>query len=195
MTSRFGRGLRRFVDSLQRGLFDEVAERPVEATPAAPAPMAAAPTDTLLRHPQATRELSLDGRRIAFRLVRVRRRSIGFVVDANGLTVRAPKWATLREIDGAVGEKQRWILARFAEQRERTERLAATRVVWRDGATIDYLGSPLTIVVSADAAPAGATTLLASSGGAARSPVNRAPLPLRRRRGSQAGPPRRKAPC
>jgi len=150
MTSRFGRGLRRFVDSLQRGLFDDVAESPVEPVATDPALAEQAPVDPLLRHPQATRELTLEGRRIAFRLTRVRRRSIGFVVAADGLTVRAPKWVALRDIDEAVREKQRWILARFAEQRERAARLAASRVVWRDGATIDYLGRPLTIVVAVD---------------------------------------------
>ena len=92
----------------------------------------------------------------------MRRRSIGFVVAADGLTVRAPKWVALRDIDAAVREKQRWILARFAEQRERAARLAASRVVWRDGATIDYLGRPLTIVVAANGeAGNGETALLA----------------------------------
>ena len=148
MTSRLGRGLRRFVDSLQRGLFDDVAETPVEPVAAEPSPTDRSPPDPLLRHPNATRELSLDGQRIAFQLTRVRRRSIGFVVEAKGLTVRAPKWVTLRDIDAAVHEKRRWILARLDEQRERAARLAASRVVWRDGATIDYLGKPLTIVIA-----------------------------------------------
>jgi len=163
MTSRFGRGLRRFVDSLQRGLFDVVAETPLEPVAVDPAPADRAPADPLLRHPQANRELSLDGQRIAFQLTRVRRRSIGFVVGADGLTVRAPKWVALRDIDAAVREKQRWILDRFAEQRERAARLAASRVVWRDGATIDYLGRPLTIVVAAHGgAGNGETALLAA---------------------------------
>jgi hypothetical protein len=171
MTSRLGRGLRRFVDSLQRGLFDEVTETPVEPAPADrapadPAPADGARSDPLLRHPRATRELSLDGQRVAFQLTRVRRRSIGFVVDADGLTVRAPKWVALRDIDAAVREKQRWILGRFAEQRERAARLVASRVVWRDGATIDYLGRPLTIVVAASGElAAGETALVASTAG------------------------------
>ena len=162
MTSRLGRGLRRFVDSLQRSLFDDVAETPVEPAAAEPTLADRAAADPLLRHPQATRELSLDGQRIAFQLTRVRRRRIGFVVAADGLTVRAPKWVALRDIDAAVREKQRWILARFAEQRERAARLAASRVVWRDGATIDYLGRPLTIVVAANGeAGSGETALMA----------------------------------
>jgi len=169
MTSTFGRGLRRFVDSLQRGLFDDVAETPVEPAVAGPARADFVATDALLRHPEATRELSLDGHRIAFRLTRVRRRSIGFVVDAHGLTVRAPRWVALRDIDDAVREKQRWILARLAEQRERAARLAASRVVWRDGATIDYLGRPVTIAVAWNGAVGkGKTALIASPAGADR---------------------------
>ncbi len=137
MTSGLGQGLRRFVDSLQRGLFDD-----------APESAAAAPAlDPFPRHPDAVREIGLDGKRVAFRLARVRRRSIGFVVDAQGLTVRAPKWVPLRDIDAAVREKQAWILARLAEQRERATRLAATRIVWRDGASVDYLGRSLRIVL------------------------------------------------
>jgi len=172
MTSRLGRGLRRFVDSLQRSLFDDVAETPVVPVTVNRAPLDPAAVDARLRHPQATRELVLGGQRIAFRLTRVRRRSIGFVVDADGLTVRAPKWVTLRDIDAAVHEKRRWILARLDEQRERAARLAASRVVWRDGATIDYLGRPLTIVVAANGEVGnGETALVASPGDADTAPA------------------------
>lgn len=176
MTSRFGRGLRRFVDSLQRGLFDEVPETPAEPAPA----------DPPLRHPQATRELSLDGQRIAFRLARVRRRSIGFVVDGQGLTVRAPKWVALRDVDDAVREKQGWILARIVEQRERAARLAASRIVWRDGASIDYLGGPLTIVVAANGEPgAGDTAFVAAPPAGAAAPAPRLLVALPRDAGEE----------
>jgi len=154
-SGRFGRGLRRIVDTLQRGLFDEA---PVDSPPAPGERIdAAAPgsadtagvADAPWAHPQASREIVLDGRRVAFRLVRIRRRSIGFVVDARGLTVRAPKWIALREIDAAVREKQAWILARFAEQRERAALSAAAGPRWHDGASVDYLGQPMTIVLDA----------------------------------------------
>ncbi|MDQ6639565.1 MAG: M48 family metallopeptidase, partial [Pseudomonadota bacterium] len=162
MTSRFGRGLRRFVDTLQRGLFDEAPETTLDPAPVDPTPADPTPADPTWRHPQATREIVIDGRRIAFRLVRVRRRSIGFVVDGHGLTVRVPKWVALRDVDLAVREKQGWILARLAEQRERTARLAAMRVVWRDRAQVHYLGRPLTIVLDANGElGAGETALVA----------------------------------
>jgi len=150
------RGLRRIADGLQRGLFDppdddvDRVDRP--AAPARPAPVG----EPDLRHPQASREALLDGRRVAFRLVRVRRRSIGFVIDAHGLTVRAAARVPLREIDAAVHAKRRWILARLAEQHERSARAAAARIVWRDGAEVDYLGGKLSVVLDPTRALAGA---------------------------------------
>jgi hypothetical protein len=137
------RGLRRIVDVLQRGLFDPPEAPELPHAPGAPELLGG----EALRHPQATREALLDGRVVAFRLVRVRRRSIGFVVDHDGLTVRAAQRVTLREIDAAVQEKRAWIVARLAEQREHAEHARATRIVWRDGAAIDYLGDKLTVVL------------------------------------------------
>ena len=175
MTGRgLRRGLRRIVDALQLGLFD--ALEPV--APTAPPPPASAPpiepagdapsVDAPWRHREATREAVLDGRRVAFRLVRVRRRSIGFVVDSDGLTVRAARRVPLREIDDAVQEKRRWIVARLLEQRERAAGAAAARVVWRDGVAIDYLGGKLAVVLDPAAAVAGGAALAASAGAVQR---------------------------
>jgi predicted metal-dependent hydrolase len=143
MSGKIARGLRRFVDVLQRSLFDDAGE-PAAGPVAAPA--SAAP-EGVLRHPRATRDIVLDGQRVAFLLRRSRRRSIGFVVGAEGLAVSAPTWVGLREIDAAVLEKSRWILARLAEQRERALRVAAARVVWQDGAELPFLGRPIRLVL------------------------------------------------
>jgi predicted metal-dependent hydrolase len=153
MSAAIVRALRRIVDSLQRGLFDDEPAPVAPALPPAVEPrpgprVASGPAvDALLRHPRATRELLVEGRAIAFRFARAKRKSIGFVVDGDGLTVRAPKWVSLREVDAAVREKGRWIIARLAEQRERARQQAAARMVWRDGASVAYLGRPLTIVL------------------------------------------------
>ena len=126
---------RRFVDVLQRSLFDVSAE---------PAP-AAAEADAPLRHPSANRRARIDGVDVHYALRRSRRRTIGFVVGGDGLAVSAPKWVTLKDIDAAVAEKGRWILAKLAEQRERSLRTAEARTVWRDGAKLHYLGRPVTL--------------------------------------------------
>jgi len=170
------RGLRRIVDALQLGLFD--ALEPVAATPpptssASPPPSSSPPlidptraealVDAPWRHREATREALLDGRRVAFRLVRVPRRSIGFVVDADGLTVRAARRVPLREIDEAVLEKRRWIVARLLEQRERSARALAAQIVWRDGVAVDYLGGKLVVALGPAAAVAGGAALAAAA--------------------------------
>jgi len=160
MNGPFTRGLRRFVDTLQRGLFDEVERAPANAPSPAPAtaPDAAsttrvlAPSDAtndLIRHARANRELVVDGRRIAFLFARSRRRSIGFLIGAEGLSVRAPKWVTLREVDAAVREKGAWIVAKLVAQADRSATTRATRLIWRDGATVAYLGDAVTIVIDA----------------------------------------------
>ncbi len=126
---------RRFVDVLQGSLFD---------VPPEPGP-AAAEADGPLRHPSANRRARIDGVDVHYAFRRSRRRTIGFVVGIDGLAVSAPKWVTLKDIDAAVAEKGRWILAKLAEQRERSLRTAEARIVWRDGAELHYLGRPVTL--------------------------------------------------
>jgi len=141
VSSKIARGLRRIADVLQRGLFDAEEER----LPEIEVPAAA----DVLRHPRANRELALDGRRVAFLLKRSRRRSIGFVIGLEGLAVSAPKWVTLRDIDPAVREKGGWILTKLDEQRRRSLQAAAERIVWGDGATLQFLGAPVRVTLAA----------------------------------------------
>ena len=84
---------------------------------------------------------------VAYALQRVRRRSIGFTVGADGLAVRAPTWVTLSAVDAALREKSDWILRKLGEARERQQRMEGGRIVWADGAVLPYLGEPLTVVL------------------------------------------------
>jgi predicted metal-dependent hydrolase len=138
-------------------LFDEVstsadprpAPPPVVLTPTAKAlrePQALAPAAEF-RHPRSQRELQLSGHRVAFELRRSRRRTIGFVVGAEGLSVSAPRWVGLAEIEAALREKGSWILRKLQEQRERTARLEATRVEWREGGSVPFLGDTVILVL------------------------------------------------
>src|SRR5688572_32737163 len=56
-------------------------------------------------HPQATRETVLGSARVAYEFKRGKRKTIGFVVGPEGLSVRAPRWVTLRDVDAAIQEK------------------------------------------------------------------------------------------
>ena len=117
-------------------------------------PAAAAPPAPALNHPQAQRDIVLNGHRVAYALRRARRRSIGFVVGAEGLAVSAPRWVGQGEIEAALREKAAWILRKLQEQRERSRRLEAARVEWRDGTTLPFLGE--TVIVVLDSRTTGA---------------------------------------
>src|SRR5687768_10881866 len=75
------------------------------------------------RHASASHDLRIDGHLVAYELKRAKRRSIGFVVGPDGLSVSAPRWVGLAEIESALREKGAWILRKLAEQAERNKRL------------------------------------------------------------------------
>jgi len=118
-----------------------IVQRP--AAPAVPLPSLLSPAE--FRHPQANREVLLGDAVVAYALQRARRRSIGFSVGPDGLSVRAPSWVTLGDIDNALQQKGDWILRKLVEQRERAKRTQAARVHWGDGCSLPYLGEPLTL--------------------------------------------------
>ena len=146
--------------SLQLSLFDEpsVPKWPVPAPPPAAQPVphvaqhvlpqSASPAPPLaFQHPRAQREIVLGAHRVAYELRRARRRSIGFVVGADGLSVSAPRWVGVGEVEAALREKQAWILRKLQEQRERASRLDAARVDWREGTSIPFLGETVIVVL------------------------------------------------
>lgn len=99
-------------------------------------------------HPRADRETTLHGQRVAFAFRRARRRSIGFVVGLEGLTVSAPRWVRYADVEAALLEKADWILRKLQDQQARTRHLAQARVQWRDGTRLPFLGE--TVVVALD---------------------------------------------
>ncbi len=100
-------------------------------------------------HPKANREVRLDGAVVAYAFARGKRRTIGFAVGPEGLSVRAPRWTPLYEVDAALRDKADWILRKLAEGRERQTRQQETQVVWRDGAEFPYLGQTVRIALDA----------------------------------------------
>lgn len=83
-----------------------VAPPPAVVAPAAGLPDPDAPpavplADTLtlanFAHPQATREVVLGSARVAYEFKRGKRKTIGFLVGADGLSVRAPPMAQLSQ--------------------------------------------------------------------------------------------------
>jgi predicted metal-dependent hydrolase len=117
----------------------------IPAAPAVPLPSLLSPAE--FRHPRANREVLLGEAVVAYALQRARRRTIGFTVGPDGLSVRAPSWVTLPSVDSALREKSDWILRKLSEARERQQRMEGGRIAWADGAVLPYLGVPLTVVL------------------------------------------------
>jgi predicted metal-dependent hydrolase len=83
---------------------------------------------------------------VDYRLVRAKRRSIGMQVGAEGLTVRASRWVSIRDVEAALHENAEWIRRRLAEWR------AVRRDVfpgeWKSGATIVVQGRELELAIA-----------------------------------------------
>lgn len=99
-----------------------------------------APSDPPLRR------IVLGSYAIDYELRRSTRRSIGFMIDDDGLRVTAPKRVTLADIDSAIRAKQRWILAKLHERGERrAQRQQKPPLRWVDGAQLPYMGGEITL--------------------------------------------------
>lgn len=91
------------------------------------------------------RETRIGTASIRYHFRRSARRSIGFTIDARGLTVAAPRWVSLADVDRAVAEKHAWIERKSAEWRAFEERRASLEPHWDDGGEIRYLGKSVRI--------------------------------------------------
>ena len=135
---------------------------------APPSTLAAAPllsggqAPALLRHPLANRELRLGDTVVAYALQRARRRSIGFTVGADGLSVRAPTAATLAVVEDALRHKSAWILRKLNDAHTRQQHQTQARIDWQDGAVLPYLGAPLVVRLDAAAPATGAWQALST---------------------------------
>ena len=93
------------------------------------------------------RSLVIGARTLHYVLKRSARRSIGFAIDSTGLTITAPRWVTLADIETAITEKQRWIFTKLIEWQTRVEQRALPKVDWKDGAEVPYLGHPVRVTL------------------------------------------------
>jgi predicted metal-dependent hydrolase len=110
----------------------------------------------------AWRHTMLAGHPCRFQLRRARRRTIGFQIDDNGLTVSAPRWVSLKDIESAIEEKQRWIRAKLDEWSTLRQRRPVASMHLRDGGSLPFLGRHLTIRLDAEDGAARAAIACAS---------------------------------
>lgn len=96
------------------------------------------------RHPRASRETRLGAALVAYEFQRGQRRTIGLSVGPQGLSVRAPRWTPLAEVDALVQRKADWVLAKLRQLQQACP-LAPVVTEWRDGTAIPYLGRSLAL--------------------------------------------------
>ncbi len=128
---------------------------PAPVVPAAPEPVVQEPALALadalapahFAHPRANRAISFAHAHVHYEFRRGQRRTIGFAVGADGLTVSAPRWTPLHEVEAALREKQRWIVTKLGEARKRQQRHESSRIDWKEGASLPFLGEPVRLVL------------------------------------------------
>jgi predicted metal-dependent hydrolase len=91
-------------------------------------------------HPLASRQIQLQQTTIAYAFQRVKRKTIGMSVGADGLEVRVPRWATVASVEAVLHEKSDWILRKLQASQERQKQMRHTIIEWRDGASLPFLG-------------------------------------------------------
>ncbi|MGI9215428.1 MAG: M48 family metallopeptidase [Hydrogenophaga sp.] len=132
------------------------AQRAVAPRAAAPRPQAdAAPAEPLSavfqpgtwHHPRANRLLKLGHCEVAYEFKRGKRRTIGLSVNPDGLTVSAPRWTPLGEVEALLHDTADWVLEKLRHARERAQALDRARTVWADGAEFGYLGQTVRLVL------------------------------------------------
>lgn len=132
------------------------AHPPAAPRVAAPRPPAnAAPAEPLSavfqpgtwHHPRANRMLRLGPCEVAYEFKRGKRRTIGLSVSPDGLTVSAPRWTPLGEVEALLHTKADWVLEKLHSARERAAVLDRARTVWADGAEFAYLGQTVRLVL------------------------------------------------
>jgi predicted metal-dependent hydrolase len=98
-----------------------------------------------LRAEGQVRRIKLAGTDIDYRLIRARRRTIGMQIDLAGLTVRASRWVSVRDIEEALTERATWIVRTLSEWVGRRREVLPRE--WKTGAPILFRGQELALAV------------------------------------------------
>jgi predicted metal-dependent hydrolase len=99
------------------------------------------------QHPRANRSVTLSGVAMGYEFKRGKRRTIGLSVGPEGLSVSAPRWTPVAEVEALLHNKAAWVRDKLKQSRERASELAQARTVWADGAELDFLGQRVRLLL------------------------------------------------
>ena len=125
---------------------------------------------TTWHHPRANRSCRLGACEVAYEFKRGKRRTIGLSVSPEGLTVSAPRWTPVGEVEALLRDKSDWVLEKLQRARDRAGELAQARTVWANGAEFDFLGQRVRLVLDPTHAFAEVGAVLLASEGNAEAP-------------------------
>jgi predicted metal-dependent hydrolase len=125
---------------VQLGLFDAAPVGPVPP----PAPPVAVATPLAWVHPRANRDCRLEGLHVAYEFKRAKRRTVGLTVGPQGLSVRAPTWVPLAEVERFLHSKSAWVLDKWRRWQD-AQRNAPAPTAWHEGMALAWLGQTLTV--------------------------------------------------
>jgi predicted metal-dependent hydrolase len=92
------------------------------------------------QHPRANRRIRLEHVEVAYEFRRGQRRTVGMSITPEGLSVRAPRWTPVNEVEALLQRKADWVIEKLNQSQHRAQALAQARVRWVDGGSFDYLG-------------------------------------------------------
>ncbi len=98
------------------------------------------------RHPRANRQCRLGEALVAYEFKRGQRRTIGLSVGPLGLSVRAPRWTPVAEVEAFIHTKAAWVQDKL-RQVQAQQRAAVPPPSWHEGETVAYLGQALTLAL------------------------------------------------
>ena len=98
---------------------------------------------------------------LSYLLERASRRSVGLLVDPQGLRVRAPLGVPLDELEVWLQRKKTWILGKLEAVAGQTKNWMEQGPRWVHGARVPYMGAHLRLDLSSQHAFAGARVVLA----------------------------------
>ena len=87
--------------------------------------------------------VQLGAHAVPYTLKRGKRRTIGFTVGLDGLSVSAPRWTLIIEIEAALKTRQTWILDKIALMQAKKTKLIREQQRWAHGASLPYLGKEI----------------------------------------------------
>ena len=85
---------------------------------------------------------------VLYTLKRGKRKTIGFLVDDLGLSISAPKWVTITQIESAIRERELWIAKKTVEWRQHVEKREKLKIHWQANTPIPLMGENLVIRLS-----------------------------------------------